>query len=194
LCPYKAKPEDPFCDASWDLFTVTRLAVLTADEVKEFETKMAENYLRKAVGIQSCPRCKGFCERKKKSDQRVRCLVCKTETGVRYEFCWFCLKTWLTRGFKDCGNFGCTGEDPRLRVIKGCNKKMVVEVLCPEIRACPSCGLLIEHKKACKQMVCRCGQKFCFICLKKAENGRYQCGVYNFKCEPAPIQTSIPGC
>ncbi|XP_045161197.2 uncharacterized protein DDB_G0292642-like [Mercenaria mercenaria] len=194
FCPYKAKPEDPYCNELWELFTVKRLAVLTPEEIKAFEKKMAENYLRKAVGIQSCPRCKLFCERKSKTDQRVRCLVCKTEAGGRYEFCWFCLKTWLTNEFKNCGNSGCTGEDPRLRVIKNCPKKKVVGVECPAIRACPTCGLLIEHKEACKQMTCTCGQKFCFICLKKANgDGIYQCGVWNFKCEVAPVQTSLSG-
>jgi hypothetical protein len=65
---------------------------------------------------------------------------------------------------------------------------------CPAVRACPTCGLLIEHTSACKQMVCPCSQKFCFICLKTADaRGNYQCGTYNFKCEVSPLQTTMPG-
>ncbi|XP_060565936.1 uncharacterized protein DDB_G0292642-like [Ruditapes philippinarum] len=194
-CPYKASTDAPFCDQIWEFFTVKRLAVLTSEEMKEFETKVTENYLRKAVGIQECPKCESFCERRNKADQRVICPICTRKKGKLYEFCWFCLRSWLTSDTKDCGNFGCTGKDPRLRIIENCPKKMVVEVPnCPAIRACPTCGLLIEHKEQCKQMQCPCGQKFCFICLKKANTaGRYQCGAWNFKCTVAPVQTAIPG-
>ncbi|XP_052797626.1 uncharacterized protein LOC128229837 [Mya arenaria] len=193
-CPYKASASDPHCNAEWEYFTVKRLAVLTPEERKEFETKMAENYLRKAVGIQDCPKCLSFCERRNKADQRVICPVCTRKNGKRYEFCWFCLKTWLTQNSHDCGNYGCNGEDPRLRLIKNSPRKQVVGVQCPAIRACPTCGLLIEHKSDCKQMICPCGQRFCFICLKKADGrGRYQCGAWNLKCEAAPVQTEMPG-
>ncbi|KAH3817096.1 uncharacterized protein LOC127882289 [Dreissena polymorpha] len=193
-CPYKAKASDPHCNSKWEYFTVKRLAVLTDGERDEFETKMAENYLRKSVGIQDCPKCKSFCERQKKTDRRVVCPICTRRKSRIYEFCWFCLKTWLSSGTSDCGNVGCTGEDPRLRLIKTCPKKKVVEVECPAIRACPTCGLLIEHKANCKHMDCPCGQKFCFICLQKGDsNGRYPCGLWNSKCEPAPIQTDMPG-
>ena len=194
-CPYKASTDAPFCDQIWEFFTVKRLAVLTSEEMKEFESKITENYLRKAVGIQECPKCESFCERKSKKDQRVICPICTRKKGKLYEFCWFCLRAWLTNDTKDCGNFGCTGKDPRLRIIENCPKKIVVEVPnCPAIRACPACGLLIEHIKDCKQMRCPCGQRFCFICLKKANSaGRYQCGAWNFKCTVAPIQSAIPG-
>ncbi|WAR17317.1 RL40-like protein [Mya arenaria] len=196
-CPYKETPSSPFCDRLWEFFTIKRLAVLTKAEIKEFETKTTENYLRKAVGIQDCPSCKSYCERKRKTDQRVICPICTKEKGKLYEFCWFCLKPWLTagNGTKDCGNACCTGEDPRKKIIKDCPKKTVIGVPnCPAVRACPSCGLLIEHKDACKQMECPCGQKFCFICLQKANaRGQYQCGTWNFKCAIAPIQTVIPG-
>lgn len=194
-CPYKESPSDPFCDYPWEFFTVKRLAVLTPEELKGFEEKITENYLRKAVGIQDCPNCQSYCERKNKKDQRVICPICTRTNGKLYEFCWFCLKVWLTGVTNDCGNGGCTGVDPRLHIVKNCPTKTVVEVPnCPAVRACPTCGLLIEHKDACKQMDCPCGQKFCFICLKKANTaGQYQCGVWNFKCKVAAVQTTIPG-
>ncbi|KAH3817102.1 hypothetical protein DPMN_118631 [Dreissena polymorpha] len=82
----------------------------------------------------------------------------------------------------------------RLRLIKNCETKTVFGVECPAIRACPSCGMLIEHKEACKHMHCRCSQKFCFICLEKSDSGgQYQCGAWNATCTPAPRQTSVPG-
>ncbi|KAF3837148.1 hypothetical protein F7725_004612 [Dissostichus mawsoni] len=42
---------------------------------------------------------------------------------------------------------------------------------CPSIRACPTCGLLVEHNRTqCKNVFCaRCKVKFCFVCLKLAE-------------------------
>lgn len=194
-CPYKASYGDPACGALWEFFTVKRLAVLTEEERTEFELKMADNYLRKALGIQECPKCLSFCERQRKTDQRVICPVCSRKAAKPYEFCWYCLKTWLGSGLKDCGNVGCTGEDPRLRILKKSPTKSVVGVSnVPAVRACPKCGLLIEHKSDCKQMTCPCGQKFCFICLKMAsDSGRYQCGAWNFQCEVAPVQTTMPG-
>lgn len=121
------------------------------------------------------------------------CSFC-SKGGTMYEFCWYCLHQWFGSGIKDCGNADCNGEDPRLKILKDSPTKSVVGVKCPSRRACPKCGMLIEHEKACKQMVCRCGQKFCFICLKVASStGRYQCGSFNSKCTPAPVQSTIPG-
>lgn len=194
-CPYKAAPTDPFCDQLWEFFIVKQLAVLTKAEIKEFETKIAENYLWKAVGIQECPGCRSFCERQNKKDRRVVCPICTKQKKRSFDFCWYCLKPWLTKDTTNCGNASCTGQDPRIRILKTCPTKVVVGVLnCPDVRACPKCGLLIQHKDACKHMECPCKQRFCFICLKKAnEQGRYQCGSYNTKCEVAPRQTTIPG-
>ena len=194
-CPYKQNAGDDMCGTHWEFYTVRKLAVLTEEERKDFEIKISENYLRKAAGMQECPKCRTYCERRCRKDIRVICPVCTKKNKNLYEFCWYCLKTWLGSGTKECGNHSCTGEDPRLRILKTCPKKSVVGVSnCPAVRACPTCGLLIEHTSACKQMVCPCSQKFCFICLKTADaRGRYQCGVYNFKCEVSPLQTTMPG-
>lgn len=194
-CPYKANPGDPFCDHLWEFFVVKKLAVLTKEEIKEFEIKICENYLWKAVGIQHCPGCSSFCERRNKKDRRVVCPICTKDKKESYDFCWYCLKPWLTSSTTECGNASCTGQDPRLKILKTCPTKTVVGVpMCPDVRACPKCGLLIQHKDACKQMECPCKQKFCFICLTVAnESGRYQCGSWNTKCVVAPRQTTIPG-
>ena len=73
---------------------VRRFAVLTDDEKREFEKKLSENYLRKAIGIQECPKCKSFCERKSKKDRCVRCPVCTLKEKKGFDFCWFCLHEW----------------------------------------------------------------------------------------------------
>ncbi|XP_070557718.1 uncharacterized protein [Ptychodera flava] len=193
-CPY-ISPEGAYCGKEWDYIDIRRLAVLTDDEKKEFETEISSNFLRKAQGIQECPKCHSLCERVQKKDRRIVCVLCTNETGKTFEFCWYCLFEWKKKGsITECGNEACSGEDPRLQILFQSVKKTIVGVRdCPSRRACPSCGMLIEHEKACKHMVCPCGQKFCFICLRKPLNGVYLCGSYNSPCEKAPLQQTIPG-
>ncbi|XP_077983853.1 uncharacterized protein LOC144438620 [Glandiceps talaboti] len=196
LCPYVSPDSSIYCGQEWQYIDVRRLAVLTDEEKKDFETKITNNYLRKAKGIQECPSCKSLCEREDGKGRRVICPLCThTNNGKLFEFCWFCLHHWNSSGTKECGNGLCSGQDPRLKILKECPKKEVVGVLCPSRRACPTCGTLIEHVKACKQMQCPwpCDQKFCFICLKKAVNDKYTCGLWNFKCDVADVQKKIPG-
>jgi len=150
--------------------------------------------MRKAAGIQECPSCSVFCMRKNTKDKRVICLSCSKGTSM-YEFCWYCLGKWQTSGITNCGNSSCSGEDPRFKILKEAPLKVIVGLKdCPSIRACPNCGILIQHEKACKHMVCICGQKFCFICLKTPNaSGNYNCGTYNSHCTISEIQKVIPG-
>ncbi|CAG2192967.1 unnamed protein product [Mytilus edulis] len=188
-CPYT---EPSYCGRIWEFAIIKKLAVLTIDEKEEFETKLALNFLKKSLGIRQCPECKSYCERMNQKDVRVICRLCSRKLGGRFEFCWSCLRKWSTSGTAKCGNSNCSGEDSRKKILTDCPEKVVVGVSCPAIRACPKCGLLIEHKEACKQMKCPCGQKFCFICLKMADGtGRYACRSFNFKCEKAPVQTNL---
>lgn len=191
-CPYIDQDNATYCGQPWEYFIIRRLAVLTDDEKKEFETKMSQNYMRKSAGIQECPQCSVFCMRINPKDRRVVCLACSK--GTRYEFCWYCLGDWKTFGTTSCGNTACEGEDPRLKILKKAKLKEIVGLKgCPSIRACPNCGMLIQHEKACKHMVCVCAQKFCFICLGVPdEDGHYQCGLYNSHCTIAPVQTAVP--
>ena len=193
LCPYIGK--EGYCGKEWPFFIVRRFAVLTEGEMITFETKICENYMRKACGIQECPKCHSLCERAKSTDRRIVCSFC-SKRGSRFEFCWSCLDRWDGSGTDSCGNSECTGQDPRLKILRDAPSKSIVGVAnCPSRRACPSCGMIIEHTKACKHMSCPCGQKFCFICLKKADaNGIYQCGSYNTPCSVAAVQKIIPGC
>ena len=92
------------------------------------------------------------------------------------------------------GNDDCSGEDKRLRILRNCPRKIIVGVAgCPSRRACPGCGMLIEHERDCKHMRCRCGKEFCFICLKPKESSGWTCGSYNTACKVAAVQTRIPG-
>ena len=194
LCPYIDRENQVRCNREWSYIEVRRFAVLTADEQKKFETQISENYLRKAMGIQECPGCNTLCERIDSKDKRVICRICTKDKGKRFDFCWYCLHEWKTSGTTQCGNDECSGEDHRLRILREASIKYVVGVRTPSRRACPTCGMLIEHLAQCKHMVCPCGTQFCFICLKsKGGDGAWSCGTYCTKCEPAARQTSIPG-
>ena len=191
FCPYVGG--DSRCNKEWTYIEVHRFGVLNKEEQKTFETKITENYLRKAIGIQECPGCLSLCERMNKKDKRLICRICTKDEDQRFEFCWMCLHEWKTSGTENCGNEECNGEDPRLRTLRDAPKKKVIGV---STRACPTCGTLIDHTEACKHMVCPCGTNFCFICLKVREggaSGTWSCGTYNTKCESAAVQTEIPG-
>lgn len=190
FCPYVHESER--CNKEWTYIEVRRFGVLTTAEQKEFEVKISENYLRKAMGIQECPGCQSLCERFDKKDKRLICRVCSADKKRRYEFCWTCLHEWKSSGTQKCGNEECDGEDPRLRTLRDCPVKKVIGVDTPSTRSCPSCGTLIAHVEACKHMACPCGTNFCFICLKVKE-GSWTCGSFNTKCTSAPRQTEIPG-
>ena len=67
----------------------------------------------------------------------------------------------------------------------------------PSIRACPTCGKLVEHTGAmCKNIFCpRCSVEFCFVCLAKTVDClRDESNSYYNKCNRpmAPVQTKIP--
>ncbi|XP_066282987.1 uncharacterized protein [Branchiostoma lanceolatum] len=181
MCPYIG-PSGGYCGKEWPHLEVRRLAVLTAEEKKQFETKISDNYLHKARGWAS------------RSAPMVCPLCSASDAVVEFHFCWRCLHKWVGGGIEKCGNDNCSGEDPRLKILRDCKRKTIVGVAaCPAVRACLKCGMLIEHEKACKHMACVCGQKFCFICLTKPTlNGSYQCGLYNSPCEVADVQKTIP--
>lgn len=193
LCPYIKL--NVRCNKEWTYIEVRRFGVLSSDEQKVFETKISENYLRKAMGIQECPGCHSLCEKISKKDKRLICRICTKEKGRRFDFCWTCLHEWKSSGTEKCGNEECDGEDPRLRTLRDDSTKKVIGVETPGTRACPSCGTLISHIEACKHMICPCGTNFCFICLnvRDGPDGSWDCGSFNTKCEPAPRQTEIPG-
>ncbi|XP_033727051.1 uncharacterized protein LOC117316527 [Pecten maximus] len=96
-CPYGDGKE--VCGRIWEYPQIRRLGVLTDAEKKEFETRLANNYLNKAVGIQQCPKCFSFCTPIDSKTIRCVCTICK-KNGKSTEFCWYCLRIWNSRGTK----------------------------------------------------------------------------------------------
>ncbi|XP_062943116.1 E3 ubiquitin-protein ligase RNF217-like [Cynocephalus volans] len=170
-CPADVKGEK--CGAQWSYPEVRRSAMLGASEQRDFEQKLALFALRLYCDFKECPGCKSFVERKDQTSLRVLCTICTSTQGKDYEFCWQCLKAWKGPGTSSvrCGNEGC--RDQILHVLATCATKDLPgsEVRdCPSIRACPTCGLLIEHKKMCKYVTCsQCHVAFCFACLETAQ-------------------------
>ncbi|XP_075948753.1 uncharacterized protein LOC142950942 isoform X2 [Anarhichas minor] len=149
--------------------------------------------------FEECPGCKSRVVRTDLNNQSVQCTVCTARRGRTYTFCWQCLKEW--RGLTwsgDCGNDDC--HNP-LEILKSCPDITFKDVRgvtgCPSVRACPTCGLLVEHNTTkCKNIVCgRCKVEFCFVCLKLTEEClRLKPSSHYYLCSSgvAPRQTSIP--
>uniref|UniRef100_A0A3Q1GFT5 IBR domain-containing protein n=2 Tax=Acanthochromis polyacanthus TaxID=80966 RepID=A0A3Q1GFT5_9TELE len=166
------------------------MALLTPEEKKYFEKTLALNAARENILIKACPGCKSSVMRTNKSNLNVCCKLCTSNKGRTFEFCWQCLKEW--KGPKPrsdrCGNNGCCNQ--LLKTLQTC-PNVVFETMpgitgCPSIRACPTCGSLLEHsKKYCNFVVCpRCQANFCFVCLQQRH--------HRSSCTVAPRQTSIP--
>ncbi|XP_030287831.1 E3 ubiquitin-protein ligase RNF144A-like [Sparus aurata] len=185
------------CSVVWPFDEVCKMALLTPDEVEEFEQKIIHNAARNFLDIKQCPGCKSHVVRDDLSNLNVECPECTASKRRTYRFCWQCLREWKGPGPRSdrCDNDDC--PDP-LDTLKNCPNIVFKDVKgvngCPCIRACPTCGILVEHnEKQCKSMVChRCKVKFCFVCLTKNKD----CLLYNAynPCPTgvAPRQRSIP--
>ncbi|XP_067378766.1 probable E3 ubiquitin-protein ligase RNF144A-A [Channa argus] len=187
------------CNVEWSYAEVCKMALLTTKEMEYFEKNIIFNAMRQCSDTKICPECKSSVERMDISNLNVRCTVCILKKGEIYEFCWQCLRKWKGPAPRSdrCGNPGCTNES--LETLQNCpdiNLKYVEGVTaCPSIRACPTCGILLERdKKRCKNITCpRCKIKFCFVCLKLTE----EClptSDYYIQCASgvAPRQASLP--
>lgn len=139
--------------------------------------------------------------REDQSDLRVRCTVCTANDEEHYDFCWQCLNKWKGPSLRSdrCENDGCLNT--ALKALRDCPEITFESVTgvtgCPSLRACPTCGVMVEHKKTrCKNITCaRCKVKFCFVCLKLTEEClKTKPGGYFKACEAgvAPRQTSLP--
>jgi len=146
-----------------------------------------------------CPECKYTVTRRDESDLSVRCQVCTVRNGEPYEFCWQCLRQWKGPHSRTdrCENDGCYNE--ALKTLTTCENitfQSIKEITgCPSIRACPTCGFMLEHSsKACKNIKCpQCKVEFCFVCLKITTDCLKTSSHY-IPCSSgvAPRQTSIP--
>ncbi|XP_044198458.1 E3 ubiquitin-protein ligase RNF144A-like [Thunnus albacares] len=184
------------CNAEWPYKEVLKMALLTPEEMREFEKKLFNNS-KNCFGAKSCPGCTSSVVRADLNDLRVKCTVCTADKKKDYRFCWQCMREWkgpFPRSDR-CENDGCTNQT--LETLRTCPEIIFKDVKgvtgCPSIRACPTCGELVEHGKIyCKSIICpRCKVKFCFVCLnlfKECKKTLYRpcsSGV-------APRQTSIP--
>ncbi|XP_039465609.1 probable E3 ubiquitin-protein ligase RNF144A-A isoform X2 [Oreochromis aureus] len=187
------------CSAEWTLAEVVKMALLTPEETEYFRKTLEFNAARQMLIIRFCPSCGSAVTRENESDLNVLCKKCTAVKGQPFEFCWQCLREWKgARPRKDrCGNRGCCNQS--LKTLKECPDIIFDSVKgvngCPSVRACPTCGLLVEHsKRHCKSLVCpRCKVKFCFVCLKIFTECTRTSGI-SAPCSSgvAPRQTAIP--
>ncbi|CAJ1086042.1 putative E3 ubiquitin-protein ligase ARI6 [Xyrichtys novacula] len=192
----------PGCNVEWPCEEVYKKALMTPEEIDYFDRTLF-NRAKDYLDIKKCPGCKSLVMRKNLNDLRVFCPVCSTNEANSFEFCWQCLKEWKRPSpYSDrCAEPGCVSLS--LEILRRCPEIIFEDMVnitgCPSIRACPTCGLLIEHNKEnCKNITCRrCKVKFCFVCLKLTE----ECLSLNLGKDPhyiacvsgiAPRQTSIP--
>ncbi|XP_044197022.1 uncharacterized protein LOC122973509 isoform X3 [Thunnus albacares] len=174
---------------------VCKMALLTPEEMREFGKKMFNN----SQDVKSCPGCKSRVMRADLNDLSVLCSVCTADKKKVYRFCCQCSREWkgpFPRSDR-CKNDGCINL--QVETLRKCPEIIFKDVKdvtgCPSIRACPTCGQLVEHNtKLCKSIICRrCKVKFCFVCLNLFEGCRRTSLIYG-PCLSgvAPRQTSIP--
>ncbi|XP_024117543.1 probable E3 ubiquitin-protein ligase ARI8 [Oryzias melastigma] len=187
------------CDEEWSYEEVCKMALLTPEEKEYFETTMKIIADRERLkNTKLCPECKVPVMRTDESNLRVCCQVCSKKKRRDFDFCWQCLNEWKGPQPRSdrCENDGCFSE--ALRTLRNCPEidfESVDVIGCPSIRACPTCGSLLEHSSLeCKNVFCpRCRVEFCFVCLKITE----ECLETSAHFDPcsdgvAPRQTSIP--
>ncbi|XP_047456791.1 probable E3 ubiquitin-protein ligase ARI7 [Mugil cephalus] len=187
------------CNAVWPFDEVCKMALLTPEEIHYFEDTLFHRVAKDYLDVKSCPGCKSSVIRTELDNLRVCCTICSADKDRTYEFCWQCLKEWRrpSQCTDRCANDGCFNKS--LEVLRTCPGAVFRDVKgvagCPSVRACPTCGFLVEHNKAfCKSLVCpRCKVKFCFVCLKLFEDCLKSSPPYD-PCSTgvAPRQTSIP--
>ncbi|KAI9543273.1 hypothetical protein NQZ68_011922 [Dissostichus eleginoides] len=189
------------CVVEWPFEEVCKMALLTEEELEYFEKTLFSNAAKDYLDVKSCPGCSSRVVRSDLHALCVQCPVCTARRTQAYQFCWQCLKKWKGPASRSdrCANRDC--QNP-LDILRNCPDITFEDVEgvsgCPSIRACPTCGLLVEHNRTqCKNVFCaRCKVKFCFVCLKLAEECVDEDNISSFyKLCPSgvtPRQTSIP--
>ncbi|XP_038672778.1 probable E3 ubiquitin-protein ligase ARI5 isoform X1 [Scyliorhinus canicula] len=198
-CPAAKENNTQKCNKIWSYLEVRRHALLDDEEQQYFEERVSTLAAAKYCEYKWCPGCESCVERKDLTSLHVRCTICKAEKGKNYEFCWQCMKQWKGKARRSdrCDNEGCTNI--QLETLRNCVTKVIMYGNCgiqdcPKIRACPTCGMLIEHKDMCKYVICtRCHVEFCFACLETKKNCSKSSGSFAACTKPvAPKQTDIP--
>ncbi|KAM9836673.1 uncharacterized protein ACBR49_019114 [Aulostomus maculatus] len=198
-CPALKEGTLQKCDAEWSYPEVRRLAVLTVEEMQYFEEHTARLAAAEYCEFKSCPSCRTYVERVDLTNLSVSCTICLALKKKKFEFCWQCLNQWKGAAPRSdrCNNHGCINHN--LELLKNCKTTNLPQVAgvkdCPSIRACVTCGQIVEHDKTgCKNIICpRCQVEFCFVCLKLTT----ECLKTSYHFIPcrdgvAPRQTSIP--
>ncbi|OWF38824.1 E3 ubiquitin-protein ligase dbl4-like [Mizuhopecten yessoensis] len=198
-CPamdeFRVRGTQTTCGAIWTLYELTVKAQLSQDERILFEMKLSKNSLIKMKDVQECPFCRSLAVRENVKNDRVRCINCCQTNPENAEFCWQCLRPWLTTNSNYCGNLSCsTASGPKATqaILTTCVSKVMGDFkrTSPTVRACPSCSVLVEHTSGCKQMTCKCKHIFCFICLRPWKQKGVSGGCdYGNNCDPAKCQT-----
>lgn len=182
------------CGGIWEFAVCKKIGVLSQTEIEEFEDGFAKIYMSQILKYQECPKCKSFIEKPIEiPHNRVYCLFCKLKCKQSQDFCWICLKPWITQNTTKCGNENCVISNDIIEILSSCRTIKINDVNdVPAIRACPNCKTLIEHKSDCKHIQCNsCKVNFCFICLKMKVNNEWQCGTYKDVCTVAERQMNF---
>merc|ERR1712013_335747 len=187
------------CGASWPWplirFVLTQCSTsneMDSDKLLALGVRCAWNSLRQHFGTSSCPQCQHTLYRQRPQLTRdadsqfvsvaAQCPQC------RVAFCWSCGGRRSAKGECECNGF----EREVFAILRECETKSIMDVRdVPSVRACPDCSQLIGHTEACKHVKCtRCRTDFCFVCLKKKKDGKWQCGSYRAHCAVAERQSS----
>ncbi len=184
LCPFEG------CGEEWSYALCRKVGALTQEEDRRFTEQFTQNWL--SIHTRVCPGCGHAVMRGAEERSKVRCSNAKCRLGY---FCFQCFKPWRSSNFVDCGNEECSfrANASLLEVTKEVKltskegEEVVVRV--PQMRLCPSCGLLIEHNEGCKHMRCyNCKKEFCWVCLALLKK-TWPCGSYSEYCGlVAPVQ------
>nr|XP_020495990.1 E3 ubiquitin-protein ligase RNF19B-like [Labrus bergylta] len=178
---------------------VCKMTALTVKEMEYFEETIARLAAAEFFEIKPCPKCRTHVERTDLSNLCVHCTICTADQKKIYYFCWQCQREWKVSGPRSdrCENDGCINKD--LQLLQTCKTISLPAVEgvtdCPSVRACPKCGLSVEHSSQyCKNITCpRCHIEFCFVCLKlKLECNKTSSPYKICPSGVAPRQTSIP--
>lgn len=141
------------------------------EERQYVERKINEIAFRKDERIVQCPACNAFCQRKA-AGLKIICTKCRV-LDKNTVFCFRCLHRW-DQILDVCENKECKITEAAIgdEIVNSAEKIIIKNNEVPGIRKCPSCGILIEFYskvKSCKTVVCICGKRICFICMRSVD-------------------------
>eukprot|EP00756_Hemistasia_phaeocysticola_P001243 Hpha_TRINITY_DN10884_c0_g1::TRINITY_DN10884_c0_g1_i1::g.23239::m.23239 len=172
---HRVKDEDLKCPGgcSDDVTNAAHLvqAVVSPEDYQKFlDRRLLREFAQKSEKIVSCPDCNFM----------VECPTVRDRYNVK------CRKSGCLR---ESGFCGMCGEMPPHLPDVSCEehrRRMEAQQLAPSdeelrkmgVTKCPSCGMGVIRKSACKFMKCDkkvggCGQSFCYLCGKKTTRGEY---------------------